>query len=64
MNYKQIRDEFLQKQNEYLNRIPSGSYFEVLYEATKYAETEIKKKYNLTSKELKTILENRNGRWT
>lgn len=62
MNYKQIRDEFLQKQNEYLNRIPSGSYFEVLYEATKYAENEIKKKYNLTSKELKTILENDNGR--
>ena len=62
MNDKQIRDEFLKKQNEYLNRIPCGSYFEVLYDATKYAENEIKKKYHLTSKELITMLENNNGR--
>ena len=55
MNNK-IRDEFLNKQDEYIAKYPYGWQESVRWSAVHYAGDYVKKKYNLNNEELNKIL--------
>lgn len=54
---KEIRNEFLEKQQEYLNKMPYGDFNGRLYTATQNSADVIMKKYKLSRDELINILE-------